>query len=351
MFVLSCTRKWCARLAVCLFGSVACMRVAAAATGVTDEPLRLVPDNLFHVKFVDESRAWITGYHGTVLRSDDGGNSWNYMPVESDQLIRRGAFPLRDTAWLVGHRGSIFHTRDAGKHWDVSHHESGIYLRDIAFFDENTGWAVGHEGVILHTSDGGQHWVRQSISDWTMRDLPRLSGITILDRQRIVIVGEFGVVAYTTDGGHSWAHERIDGGPSMTAISSSGETILAVGLDGAVAAIAYSPEGISASLLPLDIPTHLLDVRITPQGVLVSGFGVVVHCASLQSCAVQDTTDAFPSDYLWLGGVDLAPDGSVWAVGLGGHVGQSSSVATPMDMAFVLGGEAWQAQQSKELAQ
>lgn len=327
-----------------LLGAALC---ALCMSAIADAPQRLVPDNLFHVRFVDESRAWITGYHGTVLRSDDGGASWTHMSLESDELIRRGAFPSRDSAFLVGHRGSIFQTADAGGSWRLSHREPDIYLRDIAFLDERRGWAVGHEGIILHTADGGQSWSRQAIGDWKKRDLPRLSGVTVLDEQRIVATGEFGVMAWTTDGGRNWTHLLLPGSPSMTAIASQGGQVLAVGLDGAVAAAQFAGGGLQARRLPLEIPTHLLDVRMTRQGVLVSGFGVVVHCLSLDSCAVQDTTEAFPSNFLWLAGVDLAADGSVWAVGLAGHVGRADSVSGAMDSAFVLGGRGWSSYRAK----
>lgn len=319
--------------------------VASGGNKLTPEvsaPDRVVPDNLFHIKFVDDSRGWITGYHGTILRTDDGGASWNYIPINTEELIRRGSFPEKNTAWLVGHRGSIFHTDNAGKDWEVNFKVPGIYLRDIAFADSNNGWAVGHEGIILRTIDGGQSWQHQKISDWTKRDLPRLSGITILDKERLVITGEFGAIIYTTDSGETWQHVLLEGQPSMTAITSHGEQILAVGLDGAVAAVQFEEKGgVKAELLPLNIPTHLLDVRMTRAGVLASGYGVVVHCSAQLECQVMKPADNFPSNFLWLAGVDLAADGSVWAVGLGGYVAKAASITEVVSTEFVLGGNQW----------
>lgn len=325
--------------------AIACLLLGAPGLGKSQsevhQPVRVVPDNLYHIKFVNQERAWITGYHGTVLRTDDGGKHWTHMNLGTNELLRRGSFPSADVAWLVGHRGSIFTTQDAGESWHVSHAETSIYLRDIAFHNPTTGWAVGHEGTILYTQDAGQHWQRQSIADWTRRDLPRLSGIAILDQRRAISVGEFGTVAYSNDGGSSWHHKTVEGEPTLTAIAAQGDQFVAVGLDGAVVAGQFAADTPDFSKLPLNIPTHLLDVRMTAQGVLVSGFGVVVHCASLTQCRVQETTEAFPSNFLWLAGVDLASDGSVWAVGLNGHVGRSDSVKDAMDLAFVMGGPGW----------
>lgn len=325
--------------------ALACLLVSTLALAKSsvevDQPIRVVPDNLYHIKFVNQHRGWITGYHGTVLRTDDGGEHWTHIDLGTDELLRRGSFPSADVAWLVGHRGSILHTQDAGESWQLSHTEADIYLRDIAFQSADRGWAVGHEGTVLFTQTAGQHWQRQSIDDWTRRDLPRLSGVAILDSRRVVSVGEFGTVAYTTDAGASWRHKTVEGEPTLTAVAAHGDQFIAVGLDGAVVAGRVTADGLELNKLPLNIPTHLLDVRMTAKGVLVSGFGVVVHCASLTQCQVQDTTEAFPSNFLWLAGVDLASDGSVWAVGLNGHVGRAESVTSPMDLAFVVGGAGW----------
>ncbi len=327
--------------AVAVTASRADFSAGGVIAGEGASQTRVPQDNLFHVKFVGEKQGWITGYHGTVLRSDDRGKSWNYLSLGTDELIRRGAFPNDQEAWLVGHRGSIFHSGDAGETWSVQHHVPGIYLRDIAFLDRQIGWAVGHEGTILKTQDGGSTWQTQEIGDWTLRDLPRLSGIAILDANRVVVVGEFGAMAYTRDGGDSWAHILVEGGPTLTAIAAMGESVLAVGLDGVVAAAEFSVEGLQARKLPLNIPTHLLDIRTTRAGVLVSGFGVVVRCLSIESCEVYPTADSFPSQFLWLGGVDLAQDGSLWTVGVQGHVGRAPSLDKPIATQFVLGGPGW----------
>ena len=304
------------------------------------ERLRIVPDNLFHVKFVDDTRGFITGYHGTLLRTDDGGQSWHYTPLNSHELIRRGAFPSRDKAWLVGHRGSIFHTDDGGQSWVVQHQQDGIYLRDIAFLDDERGCAVGHEGTILCTDDGGASWQARVISDYTRRDKPRLSGITFLDSSRAVATGEFGTVAYTDDGGESWRHVTLDGEPTMTAIASAGERIMAVGLDGAVAQMAFTPDGFVAQRLELNIPTHLLDIRMTRVGVLAAGFGVVVRCTDA-GCALLPPAPGLETNFLWFGGVDLAADGSIWSVGLNGTVARAASPSDPLEPRFVLGGPGW----------
>lgn len=340
-------RRVIAAALLALLASTGALAQEPAPRAATETAVRIVPDDLFHVEFVGEGRAWITGYHGTVLRSDDAGASWTNVSLDSHQLLRRGAFPSREHAWLVGHRGSIFHSADGGETWVRSHHEPGIYLRDIAFLDERRGWAVGHEGTILHTRDGGQGWHKQPLSDWTRRDLPRLSGIAIVDAQRLVATGEFGTLAYTQDGGQTWRHIALPGEPTMTAIAAAAGQVLAVGLDGAMASATFAGGQFAAQALPTTIPTHLLDVRMTRAGTLISGFGVVVRCAALDSCGLMPTAENFPSQFLWLAGVDVADDGAIWTVGLGGHVGRAADAAAPIHTRFVLGQPGWQQAQAQ----
>lgn len=329
--------RWRSRLFITLVATL-CV-VSAKAELKTENPARLVSDNLFEVAFVGESDGWITGYHGTVLHSVDAGASWTHSQVSGNELIRRGSFPDADHAWLVGHKGSIFHSADRGRTWRTQHQETGIYLRDISFVDARTGWAVGHEGRILSTRDGGTTWARQNLKDWTKRDLPRISGVFAIDENSAVATGEFGLVAHTLDSGATWSFLRLEGDPTMTAISPDGKGgFIAVGLDGVVASVQVDQDGsLHAAKLPLDIPTHLLNVRATQAGLLASGFGVVVRCTD--QCVVMPADEELPTQYLWFGGAALAQDGSIWAVGLGGTVARAPSPDAPLELAFVLGGE------------
>jgi len=58
-------------------------------------------------------------------------------------------------AWVVGNFGSIYHTTDAGKTWAA--HDSGtkvpLFAVDFAP-GAKEGWAVGKGSLILHTADG-----------------------------------------------------------------------------------------------------------------------------------------------------------------------------------------------------
>lgn len=70
----------------------------------------------------DGLRGW-TAEDGTrVRRTLDGGVTWQYCLVDTDNL------------------------------------ETRVPLLNVFFFDQSNGWAVGTEGVVFKSTDGGANW-------------------------------------------------------------------------------------------------------------------------------------------------------------------------------------------------
>lgn len=120
------------------------------------------------VSVVDENTAWASGSQGTVLRTVDGGKSWQAVSVPGmnrTDFRDIEAFGAGTAVILgIGRPAKIFRTEDGGAHWGevYSNDVPGIFLDALAFADKNTGWAVGDpiDGrfVLLRTEDGGRSW-------------------------------------------------------------------------------------------------------------------------------------------------------------------------------------------------
>ncbi len=67
------------------------------------------------------------------------------------------------TAVAVGELGTVIKTTDGGETWEVEHHICGMsgHLVSVYFQDAVTGWAVGSNGTMLKTTDGGDNWTKQ----------------------------------------------------------------------------------------------------------------------------------------------------------------------------------------------
>lgn len=127
---------------------------------------------------VDDRTIWLSGSNGTVARSLDGGNTWNWMTVtgfEKTDFRDIEAFDDQ-TAIIMGisEPAHILRTVDGGKTWTVVFEDStkGMFLDAMEFKNEKEGRVIGDpiEGrlFIANTTDGGQHWAKET---WNNRPI------------------------------------------------------------------------------------------------------------------------------------------------------------------------------------
>lgn len=119
---------------------------------------------------VSRSVAWASGSLGTVLRTTDGGRSWqNVSPPGVADLQFRDieAFDARNAVILSigdGELSRVYRTTDGGATWTETFRstEPTAFYDCMAFFDRRNGLAmsdpVGGKFRILSTSDGGASW-------------------------------------------------------------------------------------------------------------------------------------------------------------------------------------------------
>ena len=122
------------------------------------------------VSAVSEKIAWASGSSATVLRTLDGGKTWETIKTTGDSSLdyRDVQGFDADTAIIMsaGRPAKIYKTTDAGKSWQecYSNNSEGVFLNSIAFWDWKNGIAVGDplDGyfIVLITQDGGESWKR-----------------------------------------------------------------------------------------------------------------------------------------------------------------------------------------------
>ena len=161
-------------------------------------------DDLFEIRFVNESEGFILGYHG-VFVTEDGGSGWvnNWLPI----VEYRGAWSMSvvddDRAFLMGSRWTesdpelIYTTDDGGRTWEAVSGSNASVLRGIVtieFHDAMTGWAGG--ASVMKSVDGGHTWMTQ-LEHATVREF------FVIDRETVIGVGKDSIIR-TTDGGATW---------------------------------------------------------------------------------------------------------------------------------------------------
>ncbi len=145
--------------------------LAAAAAPATAAPVSVgrsgwlwgdpVPqgETLENVAF-QGSRGYADGEGGTVLRSDDGGQTWVGLPsgTESNLTLLQEVDP---NTVVVGGGCTVRESTDAGASFqrlpvDEAEQGCGTNVASFSFLDASTGYVEMADGSILLTHDGGQ---------------------------------------------------------------------------------------------------------------------------------------------------------------------------------------------------
>lgn len=191
------------------------------------------------VFFLDANLGWAVGAHGTILKTENGGQDWQEISqvrtvirdrMQLEQKVRdlqagrntmatgvTGSNSLERSlrcrfesvyfadekhGWVAGgyqlpyidrSHAVLLMTRDGGKTWNSADNLMVSGLRKIQFHSSQAGWAIGDSGNLLAsgiytTSNGGQSWsaeTSQRAAGW--RDaLPTERGFVTLDRRGIL---------------------------------------------------------------------------------------------------------------------------------------------------------------------
>ena len=165
---------------------------------------------LYAVDVVDANTAYAVGERGAVVRTTDGGATWEIRTAPgANWLLRSVDFVDAQVGTVVGYEGATFHvarTADGGVTWtEQDDGLAGGGPLAVTFVDAQTGWMVGGgsyggaPGSITHTTDGGTTWVEQPN---TLGQ--ELYDVAFVSAQVLVAVGEGGVILRTEDAGTSW---------------------------------------------------------------------------------------------------------------------------------------------------
>ena len=167
--------------------------------------------------------AWASGSGGTVVRTADGGATWQRLTIpDAEKLDFRDIDAVSvDTAYALsigsGESSRIYKTSDAGKTWTLqfTNTDPKAFFDAMAFWDAERGLAfsdsVDGQLVILRTQNGGRAWTRVPPAGLP----PALenegafaasgTNVAVYGRDRVWIGTSRSRVLRSTDGGRSWS--------------------------------------------------------------------------------------------------------------------------------------------------
>ncbi|MCF6268907.1 MAG: YCF48-related protein [Melioribacteraceae bacterium] len=159
---------------------------------------------LSDIFFINENLGWIAGQSGTILRTTDGGYTWE-EPIDTLPVIASMYsifFVDENIGYAGGANDLILKSIDGGATWiEVMFESVGGKIYSLYFTDANTGWVLSGTstgGEISHTTDGGTTWTIQATEVAT-----NLKAMSFYSAERGVCVGGRSgnfAIYYTTDG-------------------------------------------------------------------------------------------------------------------------------------------------------
>lgn len=206
----------CRPILPALFFTAVCFSISASPLFDLDSTL------LSKSLFLDIDRAGehfvAVGERGHIVASADGVQ-WQKIDSGTQATLTAVFFLDQDHGWAVGHDAVILKTSDGGYTWQQVYAapEKEAPLLDVWFRDTDFGIAVGAYGLYLTTDDGGNTWQQEELNAAPAEDSDsegendltelydlHLNAITALDNGDLVIAAEAGRIYYSGNSGQLW---------------------------------------------------------------------------------------------------------------------------------------------------
>jgi photosystem II stability/assembly factor-like uncharacterized protein len=205
-------------LVVCAW-ALAFVVPAAAQPGWVAAQRGAAGKDLNTVYFADSKRGWVGGDEGVVLRTEDGGGTWQQQPSGVPEGVNDIYFRDKEDGYLLA-ANRVMLTEDGGRTWRTgasfapSDFEGATpELYSVRFTSKKRGWIVGSvsrgdrvlDSLVLRTDDGGGNWQRVPVPVKV-----ELLHLDFRGEKRGWIVGDRGTILHTSDGGETWRRQRVN---------------------------------------------------------------------------------------------------------------------------------------------
>ncbi len=167
--------------------------------------------DLFKIRAASERVVWGVGPDGTVVRTVDGGATWETLAIpEFSGHLQAVTAVDEHTAWVGGAidntNAALFHTIDGGATW-TQQGQGGItnvaHVLGLHAVDSNTVWGLGGPLGIIVSTNAGAWWER------------KLGGASLRDGNEIHVDAK-GTVWAATDSTAYWSLNRGETWDSAT---------------------------------------------------------------------------------------------------------------------------------------
>ena len=164
------------------------------------EIVRSQSDDLTYRKihFTNKNVGWIVGDEGTVLKTSNGGSTWQVQSSGVTAKLWGISAVSQNMVWICGTNNTLIKTTNGGSNWQILMQGDTLdgILIDVAFVNENVGWLSNNNGSIMKTVDGG--------NSWTLSKKHSSAGSWIFAFDELTQYHVHGKLFRTFDGGATW---------------------------------------------------------------------------------------------------------------------------------------------------
>jgi photosystem II stability/assembly factor-like uncharacterized protein len=252
------------------------------------------------------------GERGFALLSDDSGKSWRAVGTPVSRTLTAVAFENAKVGVAVGHGGSLVRTEDGGDTWTEIPMEEAApdSLLGVTSLGGGKYAAYGAFGLYFNSTDDGKTWTRRTVIS---EDFDRHISEVIVGHYGVLgMVGESGTLARSTDMGETWTEVPSPyPGSYFGAVQAKDDSLIAFGMRGSV----FRSTDLAQTWQKVELGTT---TSLNGGCVLSDGRVILVGNAGL---VVTSSDNGQTLDVKWtpagkgLAAIAEAPDGSVVTVG------------------------------------
>lgn len=169
--------------------------------------------HLYAIDVVTDDVIYAGGYGGSLVKSTDGGSTWNSVNFNLSDWVDEIQFLDENTGWIATLSGStgaghVLKTTDGGATWTTLHTMISYY--GMHWFDESNGFIAGSDGKMFKTTDGGANW-----SVVNIQTLDLIVQVEFVDQNNGFALTVANDLFKTTDGGITWSSTYHSGMENM----------------------------------------------------------------------------------------------------------------------------------------